>query len=483
MVSLTERASTATWWSTLEICSRYGAQMIVSIVLARLLTPSDFGLIAMLLVFTSIGALLVDSGFGTALIQRRNVTVDDETTVFIFALVSGLAVGGIIWLSAPAIASFYRQPELVALTHLVVLVIPLGALTAVPDALLTRRLNFASRAHAELIASSVSGALAIALAWLGYGVWSMAWQVVATMTLRALLLWYFARWTPRGKFTKQAFSRLFGFGGFMLLARLLDVAFVRMQSLLLGRYFDASTLGFYTLAQNAQQAPASFIGAILDRVGLPVFSEIADQPDKLRNALRLTLRTSFFLFLPGMAALALLAKPLIILVYGAQWQTAAPILTLLALSAALWPLHVLNLAVLTASGRSDLLFHQEVAKKLISISLIVVASPAGPVPVAGAVLVSSAFGAFINTWQTRRMLGYGLLAQLFDQRLTISLCLASAAAGWIVLHYAPPGLTSMIPAILVAGLIYVGGAFTFGSTALSELLKMTRMLMSKKNHR
>lgn len=481
--NLSQRAVSATWWSTLEIASRYSVQIIVTIVLARLLQPADFGLIAMLLVFTSIGAVLVDSGFGTALIQHQRPSADDETTVFIFAVVTSVVVAAVLWSAAPVIARFYNQPELIPLTRIVLWVLPFGALAAVPDALLTKRLNFAARARAEIVASSISGIVAIVLAWRGFGVWSMGWQIVVAMGLRAALLWRYACWKPGGQFTRASFRSLFTFSSFMLLAQLLDTASIRLQTMLLGRLFDATTLGYYTLAQNAQQAPASFMGTVLNRVGLPVFSEVANQPSKLRGALRLSLRTSLFLFLPCMVGLALAAKPLIAFVYGARWQAAAPILTLLALATAMWPLHVLNLAALTARGRSDLFFRLEVVKKLIAITLIVISSPFGPMAVATAVLISSVFGVIINTWYSKRMFDYGILAQLADQKLTFTLCVTAALAGWAILHWTHPGTAPTLAAIGAAVIIYLSGAILFRSTALAELINIGRSLVEDRNTR
>ena len=321
--TLTARAARATSWSALEIAGRYGVQFLVTIVLARLLHPADFGLMAMVMVFTSVGTIMVDSGFGTALIQRQHITADDETTVFVFASLVGVIGGVALWAAAPSIALFYRQPDLVPLTRLIAWMLPLSGLAAVPDALLTRRMNFSARAQVQIIASLASGAAAIALAWFGFGVWSIAWQAVVALGLRATLLWFHAHWRPGGTFSREAFGRLFNFGSFVLLGRLLDVGFIRLQALLLGRLFDASTLGYYTLAQSGQQVPASFIGSLLSRVGLPVFSEVSDRPEKLRRALCLSLRVSLFVFFPCMIGLALAAKPLITLIYGARWQAAA----------------------------------------------------------------------------------------------------------------------------------------------------------------
>lgn len=470
--TLTQRASSAAWWSTLEITARYGVQFAVMLMLARLLNPSDFGLIAMLLVFTSIGALLVDSGFGTALVQRQRTSDDDETTVFLFTTGASVLVAAILWFAAPAIALFYTQPALTMLTRVMVLVLPLGALAAVPDALLTMKLRFRDRAKAEIFASLVSALIATALAWQGYGVWSLVWQAITLIGLRTLLLWHYSGWRPRGQFRQESFRKLFGFGGYMLLSALLDTITVRLQSLLIGKLFEPRALGYYTLAQNTQQAPTSFIGGILNRVGLPVFSAVAHQPEKLLGALRLSLRATLFVFIPCMVGIAVIAKPLIELLYGQRWGAAAPILTLLALAAASWPLHVLNLAALSAQGRSDLFFRLELAKKVIAISLILICAPFGPVAIAGSVLVSSFFGVAINTWYSKKLLGYGLLSQLLDQYGTFALSLAAALVGWAILHWTQPRLMTTLVAIVVAAIVYLGGAIFFRNPALLELMAL-----------
>ncbi len=474
-----QHTTRAALWSAIEIASRYGVQIIVMIVLARLLTPEDFGLIAMLLVFTAVGALLVDSGFGLAIVQRQNTTDDDETTVFLFTIAIGLLVAIILWFAAPAIADFYSQPKLIPLIRLLLFVPPLGGLAAVPDALLTQRLDFRSRTKATVISSLCSGVVAVVLAWKGYGVWSLAWQAVVAIGLRALLLWLFSGWRPRGKFSVASFRSLFGFGSFMLMANLLNTISIRMQSLLIGKMFDSRALGYYTLAQNTQEAPALFIGGVLNRVGLPMFSAVADQPVKLVATLRLSLRVAIFLFVPCMVGIAVVAKPLIVMLYGARWSPAAPLLSILAISAALWPLHVLNLAAIGAQGRSDLIFRLEMVKQVFGIILIAIASPAGPMAIALAVLASSLFGIGVNTWYSKKLLGYGMLAQLRDQIGTLSLSALAALAGWLILHWMAPGTTAMILAISGAAFVYLGIAWFAKMTALAETLSLLRTLWSR----
>lgn len=479
MSNLERRAASAVWWSALEILARYGVQFLVMVVLARLLAPGDFGLIAMLLVFTSIGILLVDSGFGSALIQRQTTTDDDETTVFIFTISVGLATAGILAFCAPAIAAFFNEPKLVDLTRVMAVVLPLGAFAAVPDALLTMRLDFKARARAEIVASLCSGAVAVALALRGFGVWSLAWQSIVSIGVRGVLLWSYSGWRPRGHYRSASFRSLFGFGGYMLLTGLLNAIAVRIQALLIGKLFDARQLGYYTLAQNTQQAPASLMAGILSRVGLPVFSTLANDQTRLLAALRTSLRMAMFLFVPCMVGIALVARPLVELLYGARWTPAAPMLSVLALSAAFWPIHVLNLAAIGALGKSHLLLRVELVKQSAGICLIVASSPWGPMAIAWAVLAGSILAVFINTHYSRKLLGYGVFAQMADQSSTFVLSAAAAAIGFAVLHWTSYGPFAMIGAVMASAAIYLTLAALTRQTALIGLLTVVRTLRAK----
>lgn len=477
--TLEKRAASAAWWSTLEILARYGVQFVVMVVLARLLAPGDFGLIAMLLIFTSIGILLVDSGFGSALIQRQTTTDDDETTVFIFTVSVGLVAAGILALCAPAIAAFFNEPKLVDLTRAMAVVLPLGAFAAVPDALLTMKLDFKARARAEVVASLCSGAVAVLLALRGFGVWSLAWQSIVSIGVRGALLWSYSGWRPRGRYRGTSFRSLFGFGGYMLLTGLLNAMAIRIQALLIGKLFDARQLGYYTLAQNTQQAPASLMAGILSRVGLPVFSTLANDQTKLLAALRTSLRMAMFLFVPCMVAIALVAKPLVELLYGARWAPAAPMLSILALSAAFWPIHVLNLAAIGALGKSHLLLRVELVKQSAGIGLIVACSPWGPMAIAWAVLAGSILAVFINTHYSRKLLGYGAFAQMADQSSTFVLSAAAATVGFAVLHWTSYGPLAMIGAVMASAAVYLTLAALTRQTALTGLLAIARTLRTK----
>jgi O-antigen/teichoic acid export membrane protein len=474
------RAAGAAWWSAIEIVSRTGVQFIVTLVLARLLLPRDFGLVALLMIFTGVGAILVDSGFGTALIQRQRTTPDDETTVFAFSFAMAACLWVLLVLAAPLAADFFHVPQLSPLLRVASLVLLFGGLGAVPDALLTTRLNFRARTVAQLVASTISGALAIALAVVGFGVWSLVWQLVIASVLRTGCLWFFCKWRPRGRVNATSFRSLGRFGSFMLLSSLLNAVYVQVQPLLIGRMFDTRTLGFYTLAQNSQQAPLSLMGGVLTRVGLPVFSALADQPGRLIEALRPILRLSMFVFVPCMVGLAVLAKPLVLLIYGTRWLPAAPVLGVLAIAGTLWPLHVLNLEAIKALGRSDLFFRLAVIKIALATTLVVVGSPWGPIGIAWAVVVASAINAGINTFYSWKLLDYGPLAQAIEQIPTFALSALAALVGWCILYWIRIGPIAVLPAIAGAAMTYLGAARIFKVQALADLVSFLHALRANK---
>lgn len=473
-MKVTRHAATAAWWSMLETTARYSVQFLVTIVLARLLTPEDFGLVAILTVLTITGSVLVDGGFSTALIQRQDSSVDDETSIFVFSSVVGIGMALLLIVTAPWLAHILGEAELPRYLPLLSLLLPLAGLAAVPDAVLSRRLDFASRARAQLIASLLSGGLGIGLALTGHGAWSLVWQAVTAAAFRTLYLWALSGWRPRGRARVDSLRSLSGFGGYMFLANGLDSAYGQLQPLLIGTLFDARTLGYYTLAQSAQNAPASLMGSVLQRVGLPVFSVVAQDRHKLMQGLRLSLRVSMYVFTPTMIALSLVADPLVRIVYGDAWRMIAPFLSILALGTALWPIHVLNLAALGAIGRSDLVFRVDVVKKAIAVALVLAASPWGPFAIAWSTVVISVLGAFINTYYVSKFLGYGLVQQLADQTATLVATAIAAGAGWLMLHFLPFSIWTLGVTLLTTGIAYLGASVLLRHGAIRDLADIWR---------
>jgi len=442
------------------------------VVVARLLTPSDLGLMAILLVFTSIGTVLVESGLGMALIQRQRCTDDDETTVFSFAVMTSMVLATTLLIAAPGVASFFDEPRLTPLLRAASVMFPLAALGTVPDALLTMRLDFKARTKAQFVASLISGALAVSLAWIGWGVWALVAQLVVASAARTAMVWVSSRWRPRGRFRRGSLKTLGRFGAFMLSASLLNAVFTRLQSLVLGKLFDTNALGYYALADTTRQAPANFVTGVLGRVGLPSFSALAHDRTALREALRVALRVSMFIFVPCMVMIAVLAEPLITMVYGDRWLPAAPVLSIMAIATALWPLHVLNIAALNAQGRSDLTLRIELVKDGMSLLYIVVGSPWGGVGLASALLAASITAHVVNAYYTKKLLDFGAVSQCVDQGATFLLTGMSASVAWLIL--AGIGITPFNTALaLVSGIVvYLGSAVMVRPMPVQDVLRL-----------
>ena len=430
---------------------RQGLRFVVGIVLARLLSPEEFGTVALLYLFTGIASVFVDSGFSAALVQRQDITHTDESTVFWSNLTIGALVALALWAAAPAIASFYALPLLVPLTAVMALNIFLSALGSIHGTLLTKRLDFRTQMKVGAIATMLSGAVAVYMAFRGYGVWALAAQTLLETGATTALLWVFNGWRPALIFSWESARRLFRFGGFMLASGLIDITYNRAYTLLIGKFYGVRELGFYSRADNTKQLPVGVLANILGRVALPLFSAVAHDTAKLRRGVQLALRGMMLLNVPMMLGLAAVAEPLVLTLFGAQWLPAVPIMQVLCLSGVFWPLHVINLSVLTAQGYSDLFFRLEVVKKLMGVCLLAVGTFYGMMGIAWSQVVIGILGFAINAHYTKRHLDYGAIAQTRDFLPMIAISLPMA----VVVHWVGTQLR-MAPAVELLSLTVLG---------------------------
>jgi teichuronic acid exporter len=411
---LRRSALDATLWSAAELSLRQGLQFCISIALARLLSPEEFGVVALLSLFTALASTFVEGGLSTALIQRQDITHDDESTVFWFNLGVGVLAALALWAGGTAIAGFYALPLLAPLAALMGVNVFLGSLGVIHGTLLAKRLNFRALLKVGLVATVSSGAVAIFLAWKGFGVWALAAQALVMTGFTSLLLWLFSGWRPRLAFSVTSARRLFGFGGYMLVANLVDTGYNRAYTLLLGRFYGIREVGFYNQADTTKQMPAGLLVGVLSRVAFPMFSSVAHDNVRLRRGTQLAVRSLMLLNVPMMLGLAAVAEPFVLAAFGPKWLPAAPILQVLCLAGIFWPLHVINLNVLMAQGHSRLILRIEVAKKLLGICLLVAGTAYGILGIAWSQVVFAAVAFLINARYTGRFLGYGVFAQSRD---------------------------------------------------------------------
>jgi O-antigen/teichoic acid export membrane protein len=400
------------------------------LILARLLSPAEFGILGMLSLFIALGGSIVDSGFGSALIQRKEITEADKSSVFFFNAAMGALMALTISSAAPWIAGFYQEPILLPLTRLMALNLFIGSFGVVQVALMTRDLDFKTPFKAGLVAMIVSGALAVWMAWKGFGVWSLAAQSVVFTTVSTGLIWVLCLWKPRLQFSVGSLRSLFGFGSGMLASGLLNTFFDRVQLAVIGRAFSAAALGFYTRAFSTQQFPVSLLSNVVNRVTFPVFSQLSHKPDSLRPAVRRIQVSIMVLTLPMMLGLAVVARPLVLVLFGQKWLPCVPYLRVLSIAGALWPLHVMNLDVVKAAGRSDLFLRLEIIKKVLTGIGILATFRISVMAMVWAVLIVSVISVFINMHYTKVLIGYGVVGQFVDLAPYAAISVLTSALAW-----------------------------------------------------
>ncbi len=411
------------FWSLLETSGQQGIQFIISIILARLLLPEEFGLVAMLAIFTAVSRTLVDSGFSQALIQKQNVTYVDECSVFYFNIFLGIVMTSALYFVAPWIAIFYETPILVPLTRLMSLTIVIGAFGTIQTTLLTKSINFKTQLRISLFATALSGAIGISMAILGLGVWSIVAQLLSNELLRTVLLWLLHRWRPAMTLSFTSLGSLFSFGSKLLFSSLLDTIFNNLYLLVIGKTFSAVDLGFYARAKALQEVPVNSISRPIGRVMFPIFSSVQDEKIRLKRGVRKVLMVLAFINFPMMIGVAVVAKPLVLVLLTNKWLPIVPYLQLLCIVGMLYPLHAINLNVLRAQGRSDLFLRLEIIKKIMVLIGIMITYRWGILAMIYGAIVTSLLGYYINTYFTGKLLDYPMLEQIHD--LAPSLVLAS----------------------------------------------------------
>jgi teichuronic acid exporter len=464
---LKQKAKSAVIWSGADIVLRQGLQLGISIALARMLSPETFGTIALLYLFTGLAGALFNGGFPSALIQSQDVTIIDESTVFWFNLGMGVIAALGLLAMAPLIAHFYALPILEPLTALMALNVVMGAVGSIQQTLLAKKLDFRKQMQIGVVASACSGGLAVFLAWRGFGVWSLAFQTTAAALITTTLLWMLNPWRPRWVFSSASAKRLFGFGGYMLAANLLDIAYERIYTLLIGKFYGVGELGFYSRADSLKQMPTGVITDIVSRVMFPLSSVAKNNKAQLVRGVQLAVRGTMLINAPMMIGLAAVAEPLVATLLGVKWLPAVPVLQVLCLGAVVRPLHVINMNVLNAQGHSQLFFRLEVVKKLIGGAILVVGSFYGMMGIAWAQSIFNVAIFVINSYFTGKYLDYGPMAQLRDFGPTIAVALFM---GFSVFSLRPAW--SGAPASELVVMVTVGAGLFF---SLGHAVKLAAM--------
>lgn len=472
--SLKQQTLRGTLWSSIERFSVQGIQFVILILMARVLTPDDYGMVGMLAIFLAVAQSLVDSGFSNALIQKVHCTETDYSTVFWFNIVVGALLYGVLWVGAPFIASFYRLPPLTEITRVIAWTLFFNSLAVVPRAILSSRIDFRTQAKASIVASVVAGVVGVCGAYGGWGVWAIVAYTLCNSLVNTVLLWGLVRWRPRWIFSRASFQHLFSFGSKLMLSGVIDTLYKNLYTLVIGRKFAATDLGYYTRADQFAQFPSSNLTGILQRVTYPVLCSIQDEDERLRTAYRKFLRLSAFVIFPLMVGLSVLATPFVTVVLGTQWEPAGVLLTLLALCGMWYPIHAINLNLLQVKGRSDLFLKLEIIKKLIGVAILCATIPMGLKAMCAGSIVASLLGLGVNTYYTRRLISLGFLRQMRDLLPTLGYVATMALVVWVVAGCFESNGWKLLCGTLAGGIWYGTIAGLTRSNDWQELVAMVR---------
>jgi len=410
-----KRAAThGLFWSFFERIGHQGIQFVISIILARLLLPEQFGLIAMLTIFIAVAQTFVDSGFGSALIQKQNTTYLDECSIFFFNIIVGFLVAGLLFLSAPWIADFYQAPLLSPLTRVLSLNLIINAFGIVHTTLLTKQIDFKTQMKVSILATVLSGSIGVTMAFKGYGVWSLVVQSIGSNLFRTILLWVFLPWRPSWIFSSVSLRSMFSFGSKLLFSGLLDTVYTNLYLVVIGKIFSAADLGYYSRAEQTMRLPLNNLYSIVGRVTFPVFSSMQDDKARLKRGTRKGLSTLAMVNFPLMIGLAVVARPLVIVLLTDKWLPCVPYLQLLCMAGLLYPLHAINLNVLIAQGRSDLFFRLEIYKKAMITAAIFLTWRWGISALIYGQIATSVIAYYMNSYYTGKLVSYPAVEQLKD---------------------------------------------------------------------
>ena len=401
-------------WSGIDNVTQYGVSFVVSIVLARLLSPDDYGLIGIIAIFTAVCSTFIYAGFGSALVRKKDATDEDYNTVFFVNFITSLFLYAVIFLCSPLIADFFKREELISLTRVSALGVIVGALTLVQQTILTKRIDFRTQTKITFIASIVSGVVGIVMALVGFGVWALVYQGLVSGIVRTVLLWTYNKWFPNFRFSNMSFHELFGFGWKLMVSGLLDTVWKQLYQVVVGKFYNPATLGQYTRANGFSELFSSNLTSVVQRVTYPVLSNIQDEKERMVVAYRKIIKFTMFISSIAMFALGAVSEPLLYCLIGPKWHEAATYLPLICISASTYPIHALNLNMLQVQGRSDLFLGLEIIKKTIAVGPLFIGAFVGIMPMLYTNLITTVIAFFLNSHYSGKMVGYSSWMQIKD---------------------------------------------------------------------
>ena len=466
-------------WNTIEQVSVQIIRFVLGLILARLLLPEAYGITALIGVFMAVSQVFIFSGFGNALIQKKNRTDVDYATVFYF----NLLVSVICWLglffARNWFARFFNEPLLVEITPVIGLNLIFNALSLVQRTRLTAELDFKTQAKSALTATLISGIFGITLAYNGFGVWALVFQSVSRTFFNSLILWISNRWIPPATFSFISFKKLFSFGSKLMISSLINTIYQNLYSLIIGKFFTAADLAFYGRAKQFKNLPANNLTSILRRVTFPIFSSMQNDEVKLLLTFKKFIKMSLFVVAPLMIWLLVFAKPIIFITIGDKWLPSVELLQLLCLVGMMYPIHALNLTILQIKGRSDLFLKLEIIKKAITTIIIIITFSISVKAMVIGSLIGSIIALFINTHYTKELLDYGLKAQFKDFIPVFLLSIVLIVVMPLSVYYIDDNYLKISIGSIIGLISYLGCAYLFKMESLNDVKEIIKHIKQR----
>ncbi len=472
--TLKHKAVNGVLWRIAEQGGKQGIYFVISVILARLIMPDQFGMIAMLTVFTNIAGVFIDSGFSTALIRKTNRSQADCSTVYWFNIIVSVVCYFILFLCSPLVARFYDMPQLATILKVTSLSIVIGSLAGVHRTLLEAEMNFKALTKFNVLALLVSGIAGIFFAYLGFEVWALVIQNLVMMSIATISVWYKVKWRPSLIISRNSLREFFGFGSKLLASSLLNTLYSNIYSIVIGKVYKASDLAFYNRSSSLTQMTSSLPTGILQSVTYPTLCKMQHDDEALKQGYRRTLRISAFVIFPLCLGVGAVAFPLINVLYTDVWIFSASLLSIMVFSRMWYPIHAINLNYLIVKGRSDLFFRLEIIKKIQGVIMLCITVPFGIKAMCYGSVATSILALIYNSYYTGKFLNMSILSQLRDLAHILILSGIMFIAARCSANLLGNSIISLISSVSVGAIIYIGGALLFRFPEVKELKNLKK---------
>lgn len=481
MGKLTDKVAKGLFWVMLEKFGRQAVHFIVTLILARLLTPNDYGTVALLSIFIHISNVFVDCGFGKALVRKKKATQTDMNSVFFLSVAIALVLYAVLFFAAPLVSRFYRIPELTVMMRVLALSLIFHSINGVQNVELNRKMLFKLSFRISWARAIVSAVTGIAFAYAGYGPWALVWASLLGGITGVIARQVVIRWRPTLSFSWQSVKELFNYGWKVTATAVVNQIYSNIQGLLIGRFYTRADLAFVNKGRHIPNLVKNLVDGSLNRVSFVALSKLQDDPEKLRNAMRRMIRVTTFCIYPMMVVLVILADPLITVLYGTKWRPAVPFLQIICFSAALTPFDTVNRQAILARGRSDILLKLMILRRICCFIILAATIRLSVLTFfACSTFTIVPLGVVINSLPNRKYLGYKIMMQLRDVSESFLLAVATAALLYATTLLPLPKEWMLLPQIVLAFAFYITCAVVFRNGGLVEILKALLPTLSAK---